>query len=95
MRIAEFETLKCSCGGEKFVVLSRLKHRPDGGTITEQVGYQCIGCQALVDPRVMVQMATRQRAIEDIERLKAIVDEPIPPTPAAANMAKLIKDKVI
>jgi len=94
-RIAEFSALKCACGGDRFVTVQQLEYRSGSGTVPKQAGYWCIACQVLVDPRYMANLAERNRKLDEIKRLQAEV-EPIPaPTPAAAEMADLIKSKVI
>ncbi len=84
-RIAEFTYLKCSCGGDLFTALHRLKYRPDGGTVSEPAGSYCIACQAVVDNRYMAQLIERQRKQAEIKRLQAEVEEPPEPVKAAAK----------
>ena len=79
-RVNEFTPLKCECGGNLFVALIKLKHKSEGGTITEAAGHWCVACHAVVDNRYMIQLIERDRKRQEIARLQAEVgDEPVLP----------------
>ena len=88
-RIAEFVYLKCACGGDLFVGLLKLKHKPEGGTITEPAGHWCVACHAVVDNRYMAQLIDRQRKQEEIRRLQAEIG-PAPEQPVRSVAPALV-----
>ena len=84
-RITEFTALKCACGGDLFVALTKLKYKSEGGTITEPAGHWCIACHAQVDNRYMAQLVEIQRKQAEIRRLQTEIGEvPAPPAQKVA-----------
>ena len=87
MAIDDWTFLKCECGGDLFVALTKLKHKSGGGTVHEPGGHWCVACHAVVDNRYMarlVEIDAKRRQIKELQAEVAAAEAPVirPPEPA-------------
>ena len=72
MALPAWESLKCSCGGEKFLKAVMLRWHPTGGTTESVGGWLCAECLKAVD---MAEMINRSRLLLKQEELKTLQAE--------------------
>jgi hypothetical protein len=85
MAINEFVTLKCDCKGELFSPVVKLRHKAEGGTISEPAGHRCVACGAVVDNAYMIRLIDIQRKRSEADRLVAeatALEKSVPPKTA-------------
>jgi hypothetical protein len=79
--IAEWVTLKCECGGDRFAPIVKLKFKAGGGTTTEPAGHQCTECRAIVDNAYMIRLVERQDKQRQLRELQEELSEAAPVKP--------------